>query len=145
MLGATGASPAQPAPYTMRGYSLLGWAGLGAVGRRSRTIHGQEPSHGVRSACEPPPCPAPRRGRRLGAHSVEHGYIMDAECIAELRAKGTWYVPTLAISHLPNQASDPWEKPRHKRGDRPAHASPTRIQSNGPPNGDRPRPCAGPG
>jgi imidazolonepropionase-like amidohydrolase len=48
---------------------------------------------------------------RLGAHSVEHGYIMDAECVESLRAHDTWYVPTLAISHLtPDQASDPWEK-----------------------------------
>ena len=48
---------------------------------------------------------------RLGAHSVEHGYIMDAESVEALRAHGTWYVPTLAISHLtPDQASDPWEK-----------------------------------
>jgi imidazolonepropionase-like amidohydrolase len=48
---------------------------------------------------------------RLGAHSVEHGYIMDQECVEQLRASNTWYVPTLAISHLtPDQASDPWEK-----------------------------------
>jgi imidazolonepropionase-like amidohydrolase len=48
---------------------------------------------------------------RLGAHSVEHGYIMDAACVESLRAHDTWYVPTLAISHLtPDQASDPWEK-----------------------------------
>jgi imidazolonepropionase-like amidohydrolase len=48
---------------------------------------------------------------RRGAHSVEHGYIMDAESVESLRANGTWYVPTLAISHLtPDQASDPWEK-----------------------------------
>ena len=48
---------------------------------------------------------------RLGAHSVEHGYIMDAESVESLRANGTWYVPTLAISHLtPDQASDLWEK-----------------------------------
>jgi len=52
-----------------------------------------------------------RAAVRLGAHSVEHGYIMDAECIEALRAGKTWYVPTLAISHLtPDQASDPWEK-----------------------------------
>jgi imidazolonepropionase-like amidohydrolase len=37
---------------------------------------------------------------RLGAHSVEHGYIMDDECIALLLEHETWYVPTLAISHL---------------------------------------------
>jgi len=37
---------------------------------------------------------------RLGAHSIEHGYIMDDECIALLVEHQTWYVPTLAISHL---------------------------------------------
>lgn len=48
---------------------------------------------------------------RLGAHSVEHGYCMDAACVESLRAHGTWYVPTLAITHLtPDQARDPWEK-----------------------------------
>jgi imidazolonepropionase-like amidohydrolase len=48
---------------------------------------------------------------RLGAHSVEHGYIMDDECIALLLEKQTWYVPTLAISHLtPNQATNEWER-----------------------------------
>ena len=48
---------------------------------------------------------------RLGAHSVEHGYAMNAECVESLRGHGTWYVPTLAITHLtPDQARDPWEK-----------------------------------
>jgi len=48
---------------------------------------------------------------RLGAHSVEHGYIMDDECIELFREHGTWYVPTLAISHLtPGQASNEWER-----------------------------------
>ncbi len=48
---------------------------------------------------------------RLGAHSVEHGYIMDDACIEALRAHVTWYVPTLAITQLtPDQARDPWEK-----------------------------------
>jgi imidazolonepropionase-like amidohydrolase len=48
---------------------------------------------------------------RLGAHSVEHGYIMDDECIALLLERQTWYVPTLAISHLtPNQATNEWER-----------------------------------
>ncbi len=37
---------------------------------------------------------------RLGAHTVEHGYIMDEECIGTLSESPTWYVPTLAISHL---------------------------------------------
>src|SRR6185295_2588356 len=32
---------------------------------------------------------------RLGAHSVEHGYIMDDECIELFLKHDTWYVPTL--------------------------------------------------
>jgi imidazolonepropionase-like amidohydrolase len=48
---------------------------------------------------------------RLGAHSVEHGYIMDDECIELMLEHGTWYVPTLAISHLtPKQANNEWER-----------------------------------
>src|SRR4029078_2841532 len=48
---------------------------------------------------------------RLGAHSVEHGYIMDEECIALLLKRDTWYVPKLSISHLtPNQATNEWER-----------------------------------
>ena len=48
---------------------------------------------------------------RFGAHSVEHGYILDDECIALFVEHGTWYVPTLAISHLsPKQATNSWEK-----------------------------------
>ena len=48
---------------------------------------------------------------RLGAHSVEHGYIMDEECIAALAGAPTWYVPTLAISHLTEgQAQNDYEK-----------------------------------
>ncbi len=47
---------------------------------------------------------------RLGAHSIEHGYIMDDECIALLIEHDTWYVPTLAISHLTaSQATNPFE------------------------------------
>jgi imidazolonepropionase-like amidohydrolase len=47
---------------------------------------------------------------RLGAHSVEHGYIMDDECLALFREHGTWYVPTLGISHLtPDQSASEWE------------------------------------
>jgi imidazolonepropionase-like amidohydrolase len=48
---------------------------------------------------------------RLGAHSIEHGYIMDDECIELLLEHDTWYVPTLAISHLtPKQNTTPWER-----------------------------------
>ena len=48
---------------------------------------------------------------RLGAHSVEHGYIMDDECIDLMLEHDAWYVPTLAISHLtPDQARNEWER-----------------------------------
>lgn len=54
---------------------------------------------------------AVKQAIRLGAHSIEHGYIMDDECIEQLARSGTWYVPTLAISHLTqNQASNDWER-----------------------------------
>ena len=47
----------------------------------------------------------------LGAHSIEHGYILDDECIELFLEHDVWYVPTLAISHLsPNQATNHWEK-----------------------------------
>ena len=47
---------------------------------------------------------------KFGAHSVEHGYIMDSDCIQMLLDTGTWYVPTLGISHLtPRQATNEWE------------------------------------
>ena len=48
---------------------------------------------------------------RLGAHSIEHGYIMDDECLGLFRERGAWYVPTLGITHLtPGQATTRWEK-----------------------------------
>src|SRR5712691_1308228 len=48
---------------------------------------------------------------RLGAHSVEHGYVMDEACIKLFLEHDVWYVPTLAISHLtPDQASTVWEQ-----------------------------------
>ncbi|HYC48123.1 MAG TPA: amidohydrolase family protein [Burkholderiales bacterium] len=54
---------------------------------------------------------AVKNATRLGAHSVEHGYIMDDECIDLMLKHETWYVPTLAISHLtPNQAGNEWER-----------------------------------
>jgi imidazolonepropionase-like amidohydrolase len=46
-----------------------------------------------------------------GAHTVEHGYIMDDECLALFRERDAWYIPTLGITHLtPGQARTPWEK-----------------------------------
>jgi imidazolonepropionase-like amidohydrolase len=54
---------------------------------------------------------AVKNALRLGAHSVEHGYIMDDECIELFLQQDAWYVPTLAISHLtPNQAHNEWER-----------------------------------
>lgn len=48
---------------------------------------------------------------RLGAHSIEHGYVMDDECLTLFRERGAWYVPTLGITHLtPSQATTRWEK-----------------------------------
>jgi imidazolonepropionase-like amidohydrolase len=53
---------------------------------------------------------------RMGAHTIEHGYIMDDECIQMFLSSDTWYVPTLAISHLtPNQATNDWERDWLKR------------------------------
>ena len=54
---------------------------------------------------------AVKQAVKLGAHSIEHGYIMDDECVELLANSDTWYVPTLAISHLTqNQASNEWEQ-----------------------------------
>ena len=54
---------------------------------------------------------AVKQAIRLGAHSVEHGYVLDEECIELFLAHDTWYVPTLAISHLtPAQAGNDWER-----------------------------------
>ena len=48
---------------------------------------------------------------KQGAHSVEHGYIMDEECIQLFLEHDCWYVPTLGISHLtPSQATSELEK-----------------------------------
>ena len=48
---------------------------------------------------------------RLGAHSVEHGYVMDDEALALFRERDAWYVPTLGITHLtPSQATSVREK-----------------------------------
>jgi imidazolonepropionase-like amidohydrolase len=47
----------------------------------------------------------------LGAHTVEHGYSMDDECLALFRERDAWYIPTLGITHLtPGQATTAFEK-----------------------------------
>ncbi len=48
---------------------------------------------------------------RLGTWSVEHGYIMDEECIQMMLENNTIYVPTLLISHMtPGQVTNQWEQ-----------------------------------
>ena len=48
---------------------------------------------------------------KLGAHTVEHGYIMDDECIQLFLEQDCWYVPTLGITHLtPSQAGSERER-----------------------------------
>jgi imidazolonepropionase-like amidohydrolase len=48
---------------------------------------------------------------RHGAWTVEHGYVMDDECLALFRETRAWYVPTLGITHLtPDQATTAAEK-----------------------------------
>ncbi|HJO81007.1 MAG: amidohydrolase family protein [SAR202 cluster bacterium] len=58
---------------------------------------------------------------RLGAHSVEHGYIMDDECIELFLEKDAWYVPTLGITHLTrDQATTSWEQEWAEERDLPS-------------------------
>ena len=48
---------------------------------------------------------------RLGATSIEHGYILDDETVSLMVQSGTYYVPTLGLTHMtPNKATTPWEK-----------------------------------
>jgi imidazolonepropionase-like amidohydrolase len=48
---------------------------------------------------------------RAGAHSIEHGYILDEEAVSLMAQHGIYYVPTLALSHLTaDQASTPYEQ-----------------------------------
>jgi len=45
-----------------------------------------------------------------GAHSIEHGYLLDEEAAALMARRGVYYVPTLALSHLTrDQARTPYE------------------------------------
>jgi imidazolonepropionase-like amidohydrolase len=48
---------------------------------------------------------------RGGAHSIEHGYILDEEAVSLMAQRGVYYVPTLGLSHLTvDQASTPYEQ-----------------------------------
>ena len=45
-----------------------------------------------------------------GAHSIEHGYLLDEEAAALMARHGVYYIPTLALSHLTrDQARTPDE------------------------------------
>jgi imidazolonepropionase-like amidohydrolase len=48
---------------------------------------------------------------RAGAHTIEHGYILDDRAIELMKQHGTIYVPTLSLSHLvPGNAQDEYEE-----------------------------------
>jgi imidazolonepropionase-like amidohydrolase len=48
---------------------------------------------------------------RYGTGTVEHGYVMDDECIQMMKEHGTIYVPTLGITHLTaKQATNDFER-----------------------------------
>jgi imidazolonepropionase-like amidohydrolase len=48
---------------------------------------------------------------RAGAHSIEHGYVLDEEAASMMAQHGIYYVPTLALSHLTaDQARTPYEE-----------------------------------
>ena len=48
---------------------------------------------------------------RLGTWTIEHGYLMDDECIRMMLEHKTIYVPTLGVSHLsPKQSTGKWER-----------------------------------
>ncbi|MFG1704198.1 amidohydrolase family protein [Nonomuraea sp. M3C6] len=65
---------------------------------------------------------AHRLGRRVAAHaqgtagvraavlagvdSIEHGYYLDEECVAEMRERGTFYVPTFALKTFFERTSE---------------------------------------
>ena len=54
---------------------------------------------------------AVRTALTMGAHSIEHGYIMDEECMQLFVERDAWFVPTLGITHLtPSQATSDREK-----------------------------------
>ncbi len=48
---------------------------------------------------------------RAGAHTIEHGYHLDEECVRLMAEHGTYFVPTLCITNLTAEgAQSPYEK-----------------------------------
>ena len=41
-----------------------------------------------------------RNGLRADIHSLEHGWFVDEECVADMIRRGIWWVPTLALVPL---------------------------------------------
>lgn len=65
-----------------------------------------------------------KQASMMGAHSIEHGYIMDDECIELMLENDTWYVPTLAITQLTDsQSTDLWEKEWSQKRNLDTHLS----------------------
>jgi imidazolonepropionase-like amidohydrolase len=53
---------------------------------------------------------------RAGAHSVEHGYVLDEEAISLMKQRNVIYVPTLCVPSLVEEAAEsPYEKAYVKR------------------------------
>ena len=59
---------------------------------------------------------------RAGAHTIEHGYTLDDECIQMMRKNRTIFVPTLCVTSLtPNAATSEYEKEFVRRWPMPDH------------------------
>jgi imidazolonepropionase-like amidohydrolase len=57
---------------------------------------------------------------RYGTWTVEHGYIMDDECVQLMKERGTFYVPTLGVSHLtPKLVTNEFERKYLERKQNP--------------------------
>ena len=55
-----------------------------------------------------------------GAHSIEHGYLLDDEAAALMARRGVYYIPTLALSHLTRDQA----RTRHEEAYCAAHVLP---------------------
>ena len=65
---------------------------------------------------------AVKRSIRAGAHTIEHGYSLDDECIRMMRENRTIFVPTLCVTSLtPNAARSEYEQEFVRRWPMPDH------------------------
>ncbi len=66
---------------------------------------------GLRVAVHATAAEAVKWAVEAGAHSIEHGYLLDEEAADLMARHGVYYVPTLALSHLTrDQARTPHER-----------------------------------